>query len=582
MHFELDIPTMVLVLGITHLMQVLVFFYQYRINKTYKGVGWWLAWSAAEAAGFSFILLRNIPSILPVVILLQNSLIISGTVFLYFGVRKFLGMTLNLKLIIPVVALFLSGLIFFLWTDDEIHIRAIIISVTVALISFFTSYCLFYSKIRSIRSSLNFNAVIFFMHGLVFIYRTVMISNGDQPENFLTPTLFNFIPFFDALIASLLWTFGLIIMLNHRLNSEMSESREELQQIFNTSPDAAVISRLSDGLILDVNKGYTALSGYSREEIIGKSTLEIDTWKDLSDRNRVVEQLKEQGHCENYEAVFRLRNGEEITGLLSAKIINLQGVPYIISISHDISERKKAEKAIELKNQQLQQINAEKDRFFSIIAHDLRSPFTAFLGFTKIMTEELQSMTMDEIQRIAQTMRKSATNLFRLLENLLDWSRVQRGAIVFYPESFPVKQKIMECIETVSESAGKKEIGIEYDIPKDMQVVADIYMFQSIIRNLLSNAIKYTAKGGTVVLSVIRKENQEIEFSVKDNGIGMNQELISRLFGFDQKINRPGTDGEPSTGLGLIICKEFVEKHKGKIWVESEEGKGSVFFFTLS
>jgi PAS domain S-box-containing protein len=173
-----------------------------------------------------------------------------------------------------------------------------------------------------------------------------MIIAGIRVDNIFSPTMFNIIPYFDALIVSLLWTFGLIMMVNQRLNGEVSETREDLQAIFNTSPDAAVITRLEDGFVFDINEGYTDITGYTREDMRGKSTAEINIWKNISDREKVVEILREQGFCENYEAIFMHKDGREITGLMSAKIIKLHGIPYIISISRDISLRKQAERAL--------------------------------------------------------------------------------------------------------------------------------------------------------------------------------------------------------------------------------------------
>ncbi|MEI7501265.1 MAG: PAS domain-containing sensor histidine kinase [Bacteroidota bacterium] len=578
---EIDIRTIVFILGFTHLMQVLVFFHQFRINKTYNGPGWWLMWSAAEAIGFGAMLLRNIPSILPMIIIIQNSMFFAGTIFLYIGVIRFFNRKVNLKLVFGAALAFLFVFLYFLFLDDNIQVRSAIISAALAAISIITTYSLFYHKTRHIKASANFLAVIFVIHSAIFMSRCIMIIAGTRVDNIFTPTLFNFLPYFDALIVSLLWTFGFIIMLNQRLNAEMSEAKDDLRVIFNTSPDAALITRLDDGKIVEVNEGYTAISGYTREEMSGKSIPEINLWKNIADRQRVVEILKEQGYSENYEAVFVRKDGVEITGLMSAKIINLQGVPHIISITRDITARKQAEKELELKNELLIKLNAEKDKFFSIIAHDLRSPFNAFLGFTQIMAEDLHKLKLDEIQKIAMTMKISATNLYRLLENLLDWSRIQRNMTGFDPEQFLLMPKISESLQSILEPANKKEINIDYDIPEDLEVFADEYMLGSIIRNLTSNAVKFTDKGGKINIKAKPVSGNSVEISISDTGIGMNKKMIDNLFKLDEQTNRKGTQGEPSTGLGLIICKDFVEKHGGKFWLESEVAKGSIFYFTI-
>ncbi|MEI7725253.1 MAG: hybrid sensor histidine kinase/response regulator [Bacteroidota bacterium] len=230
---------------------------------------------------------------------------------------------------------------------------------------------------------------------------------------------------------------------------------------------------------------------------------------------------------------------------------------------------------------ELIELNATKDKFFSIIAHDLRGPFTSLLGFTRMMEEDIFSMTHSEIHKIAVVLNKSTTNLFNLLENLLEWARMQRGITIFVPESFLLLEKINECILPTIDSAHRKNIELLLNIPDTMQVCADERMFEALVRNLTSNAVKFTPKGGKIIVSAKPSDNNFIEISIRDSGIGMNKEMIDNLFKLDELSGRKGTEGEPSTGLGLIICKDFIEKHGGRIWVDSEEGKGSTFYFTL-
>jgi len=247
----------------------------------------------------------------------------------------------------------------------------------------------------------------------------------------------------------------------------------------------------------------------------------------------------------------------------------------------DITERVNAEQEISLKNKELSDLVAEKDKFFSILAHDLRTPFNALLGFTQMLDEDLPAMEFDQIKRISSILRNSAFNAYSLLENLLEWSRMKRGITTYDPEIFSLRSKIEESLQSIIELARKKWIEVCVSIPEDLRILADQNMLGSIIRNLASNAIKFTPKYGTVLFSAKVNDDQNIEISVKDTGIGMNQKILDKLFSHDEQTNRRGTEGEASSGLGLIICKEFVEKHGGKIWAESKEGKGSTFYITL-
>jgi signal transduction histidine kinase len=247
----------------------------------------------------------------------------------------------------------------------------------------------------------------------------------------------------------------------------------------------------------------------------------------------------------------------------------------------DISIRKAAEQEVKIQNLELHKINAEKDKFFSIIAHDLKSPFHSFLGLTQILAEESMNLTTEEIRDMALCIRKSANNMYDLLETLLEWSLIQRGVTLYNPEPIRLRPRISDCLESIQELADKKGTEIRVDIPEDLMVHADPKMLESILRNLISNALKFTPKGGTVKISGKQTDDNTVEISVQDNGIGISEIMIGKLFRLDQQVSRRGTEGEPSTGLGLIICNDFVEKQGGKIRVQSEEGMGTVFTFTL-
>ena len=246
-----------------------------------------------------------------------------------------------------------------------------------------------------------------------------------------------------------------------------------------------------------------------------------------------------------------------------------------------MTEQKRFEDQLQKNAEDLQAINNSKDKFFSIIAHDLRSPFTSFLGFTEILDEEFDTLPEKELRSIISLMRGSALNLYQLLENLLEWSMLHREITQFEPRNTTLLPLIESCLEVITHSAHLKDIEVSVDVPADLEVVADIHMLMTIVRNLLTNAVKFTHRGGKVHISATPSAEHFVTIAVKDTGIGIAADLIQKLFRIDTNNKTKGTEGEVSTGLGLILCKEFVEKHGGNIWVESEEGKGSTFYFTL-
>lgn len=253
----------------------------------------------------------------------------------------------------------------------------------------------------------------------------------------------------------------------------------------------------------------------------------------------------------------------------------------ISDLNYQISVLKKKE--TELRNQisELKKKNEEKDKFISIIAHDLRSPFNGFLGLTQVLVEDFNELTSEEIKKIAESLNKSAISTFDLIQNLLNWSMSQNGLQVVEQVLLPLFSRVEKSLHILFEIANKKGIEICINISKGTLVKADKNMLESVLRNLLSNAIKFTPSGGRVTISANEINNNFVEISIKDSGIGIPKSLLENLFSISENTRRKGTNNEHSTGLGLILCKEFVAKNGGKIWVESEEGKGSTFFFTL-
>jgi PAS domain S-box-containing protein len=261
-----------------------------------------------------------------------------------------------------------------------------------------------------------------------------------------------------------------------------------------------------------------------------------------------------------------------------------QDLRFLTSVGNQIAvsiERKRIEEEIKLKNELLQTINSEKDKFFSIVAHDLRGPLGAFVQATQMLIEEIETMSLEEIKEMSVIMKNSASNLYNLLENLLEWSRLQRGGIDFIPVKINTREKIEQCIDVLSEAAHKKNIEIISSFTSDIYANVDNHMFDSIIRNLLSNSIKFSKLSGSIHVTQNFNQSNDLKISISDTGIGMTEELKNKLFKLNEKVNRLGTSGEASTGLGLLLCKEFVEKHGGVIYVESEEGIGSTFSFTI-
>jgi CheY-like chemotaxis protein len=272
------------------------------------------------------------------------------------------------------------------------------------------------------------------------------------------------------------------------------------------------------------------------------------------------------------------------------KALTSGGVDYISKPFHaeEVLARVKTHlqlhlQSIVLKQQsiELKELVATKDKFFSIISHDLRGPIGGFMALTELMADESTELSPEEQKEFIVEISKSSRNVFNLLENLLEWALIQQGNILFKPEHIDLTELVNESTRTLHDSIQKKNIHLDVVLAADLKVFADANMIQSVIRNLVSNAIKFTPVGGEIAISAGFTENKNLVIVVKDSGIGMNHTIKTDLFQLDKKTGRSGTEGEQSTGLGLILCKEFIEKHGGELWVESEEGVGSSFYFTI-
>ena len=268
--------------------------------------------------------------------------------------------------------------------------------------------------------------------------------------------------------------------------------------------------------------------------------------------------------------------------------INFKSIPRVLEnrdiiwtgTLDDITERKQTEEEIKSKNAELQKLNADKDYFMSILAHDLKAPFNAILGFLDLLVNNLHSYDINEIERQITIVNESALRAYLLMEDILLWAMSQSGKLPFQPAEFDFKISCDKVVEMLKPNADNKGITINNVEAENIIVYADTNMLNTVLRNIISNAIKFTGVGGIIKIDA-EKNNSEVTISVSDNGTGISPEALSNLFDISKMHSSKGTANEKGTGLGLLLCKSFVEKHGGTIWAESELGKGSVFKFTL-
>ncbi len=370
---------------------------------------------------------------------------------------------------------------------------------------------------------------------------------------------------------------GTIHDITEQKQTELALKRNEtlFRSIFNTSPAGITIFN-EEGIVLLTNQSSQKIHGYSVKEKIGRPyylAIHPDSIEEI--RDKVTKAFA--GNITNFdkEIKFLHKDGHEVWvnsvgSLLPGKI---DGKKAIIAVNQDITRMK-------TNKQKLIELNATKDKFFSIIAHDLKNPFHSILGISEVLLQQIEALDKGEIKELAGAIYNSGQNAYSLLENLLQWSSAQTGRIAFQPEPITLSGLVREVVNLIKGTATQKTVSINSHIPLDYQIVADRNMLHTILRNLITNATKFTSPGGKIDIYSTQDQGYT-QIDVKDTGVGMNKETTNSLFALEQKNSKPGTLNEKGSGLGLILCKEFVEKHKGSIWVESSPGKGSTFSFTI-
>jgi len=365
---------------------------------------------------------------------------------------------------------------------------------------------------------------------------------------------------------------------------KLRESEERFRRLFNDLGDAVFVTKIGgtdSAQILEVNPAAEKQTGYTRDHLLkmnivrdlniaDSSESPLDEWDEALVKGQKVISVEKK----------RKKDGTEYWTQVVLTPIDFKGEKACLSVNHDITKRKLVEIALKKSEIQLQELNTTKDKLFSIIAHDLRSPFNSILGFSNLLSDNEVAGDIEKTVQYGSLINSTAKSTLGLLNNLLDWAKSQSGQIDFKPKKINYLSIIQEIIETSELAAITKNISLNHFQSDEIELFANENIVKTVLRNLISNAIKFTNLNGKIDIYAVKEDNF-ITITVSDNGVGMNDETRNSLFNISSYITTKGTAGEKGSGLGLVLCKEFVEKLGGKIWVESELGKGSNFKFTL-
>lgn len=367
------------------------------------------------------------------------------------------------------------------------------------------------------------------------------------------------------------------------LKSKYVPSAEFYSQIIDSLQDYSIFTLDKDFIINSWSSGSTKIFGYETEEVIGESFDVIFTEEDLKNgvpKKEIETALKEGRATDNRWHIAKDKSLFYAYGLVFPLIGQDGEMLGYVKILRDLTERKQSEDAIKNYVKELEELNTHKESVLAILSHDLRSPLSAIIGTAKYLKENFQKMKTEDVQEMLDLLHKSSIDELEMLDYLVEWARIKYASDTFSPTKIKLTEYIDKVFVSLMETASLNTINLHQEIEENTSVFADGKMLISIIQNIVSNAIKHTGKGGTITVTA-KKQDDKIIIRVKDDGIGMSKEIIAKLFTPQMKTLSETRKKDKGAGIGLLLVKGFLEKNGGEIWVESIEGEGSSFYFTL-
>jgi PAS domain S-box-containing protein len=580
----IDFRTIFLVFGLISVAGAIIMYLLWSSeSKSYKGLFWFFISFLGQSISLLLVFLRgSLPDVLTIVGM--NFVTVFAVIAIFIGLKRFYHKSMHYW---PwAVLLFLHVLLqaWFTIGEQNLHHRNVIISVSYLIVSIRILWFLRVELNQGQKHQTTALSFAFTLYCIIDVLRIINYINTPAiSENYLHSNSFEVAVMLAYFFVYLLQLFGIVIMVNRALQSDMKLVSEKFMKLFNHSPNAIILTREADGYIAEVNRGLEELTGIQAIDCVGKTTIETGFWFDPNIRAKVVALLTRDGRVRNFETLFRKSNGDTFFGLLSCDPVIFNDDKYILSTIQDISEQRQLLDQLNQKTIELTKLNASKDKFFSIIAHDLKGPFNNVIALTSLLESHLKEQDFNDLEAYVQMIHKSADKALSLLLNLLDWSRLHTGRMEYTAEIVDVCKLISNELEIAELTAANKSISLNCKNCKDCLVIGDPNMLSGVFRNLISNALKFTQNGGEVKLDVnVSIEAGKAFFTVSDTGVGMDKAKLEKLFNLESNVTTYGTNHESGTGLGLLLCKEYLEKHGAQIQIESEVGKGTQISFALT
>jgi PAS domain S-box-containing protein len=580
----LDMHTVIVLCVISYLVCTLFVAQLWQQNhRRFAGIGFWALNFALQSTALVLLTLRDfIPDWMSIV--LANTLIFSGTILNYIGLERFVGKPSAQLHNYVLLGLFAATFVFLTHIHPDLQLRTLVVSAGLLIIAVQSTWLMWHRVDPAMRRLTFGVGMVFAGYCAVSILRIAGYFFEEHAGNdFLLSGPFQALVLVSYQNLLILLTYSLVLMVNRRLMTQIGTQEEKFAKAFHSAPYSITLTRLPDGTIVDVNQTFCSVMGYARTEVIGKKTMDLNIWACQADRAAVIEALSTKGKVQGMELRFRKRNGESITGLLSAEIILIDGEKRVLSCIGDITDMKRAKQALVAAKDEAERANRAKSQFLASMSHELRTPMNSILGFTHVLESNLQPKLDRDQQEMFGSVQKAGRHLLELINDVLDLEKVESGGMDLSMEPVGLPSVLRECIDFVRSQAAARQIGVSLDETScaGLAVFADRTRLRQALLNLLSNAVKYNVAQGRVEVGCTLTEGARVRISVKDNGPGLTPEQQAHLY---ETFNRLGREGsaELGTGVGLALTRRVVELMGGRIGVDSAPGQGSTFWLEFS
>ena len=574
----LDLRTIVVSCVITDVICILVMAGLWRQGRTrFAGTGHWVVAFVCQLAAMSLIILRgSIPDMLSMVA--ANTLGIGGAILVYRGLGLFVGKKVPQLQNIVMLAVFACVHTVFTVVQPDLAARNVNLSLALLFVAAQGAWLGLHGAGPAMRRYTRGVGAVFLAYCLVSgirIAEFVVVPHAITDYFHSGPFESLVLLAYQALL--ILHTVTLVLMVNLRLLAEVGAQEAKFSTAFRSSPYAITLTRLSDGLITDVNDGFVGLTGYPYTEAIHRTSAELHLWDRPADRDEVVARLQQNGKLPWTENLFRKKSGTTFPGLFSAEILQIDGQDYILASINDITEHKRDVEALQASDRELKARNEELTRFSYAVSHDLKSPVVTIQTFLEYLKRDMAANDAEHVEKDLRFMQTAAEKMARLLDELLQLARVGHA-------THPAVQVSLQAVvaEALSLVAGRiADRGVAVAVTDEPYVlVGDRERLVEVFQNLVDNSSKFMGGQPSPRIEIgVESGGPEPVIFVRDNGIGIDTLHQSKLFGAFQKVD-PRTDG---TGIGLALVQRIIELHQGRIWLESAgSGQGTTFRFTLA